>query len=74
MPQMTSEEEGPWPNSLPLEHLKCKTSQSNPIMWALKTDQVATTSKWITKLGLETSLQEGYTLTDWETWLNQKIS
>jgi hypothetical protein len=43
-------------------------------MWALKTDQVATTSKWITKLGLETSLQEGYTLTDWETWLNQKIS
>jgi hypothetical protein len=45
MPQMTSEEEGPWLNSLPLEHLKCKTSQSNPIMWALKTDQVATTSK-----------------------------
>jgi hypothetical protein len=24
------------------------------------------------KIRIETSLQEGYTLTDWETWLNQK--
>jgi hypothetical protein len=73
MPQMTSEEEGPFVNSRLLEHLQVKTCKQPHYVGSETTIKCNYLQNELQKLGLETSLQEGYT-DRLETWLNQKIS